>query len=41
MDCDFPLASLVTRRSVEELALTEGQGHLVSFEASAVHRIAW
>ena len=37
VDCGFPLAALVTRRSAEELGLEEGAEVVVSFKASAVH----
>ncbi|MFH1560305.1 MAG: TOBE domain-containing protein [Chloroflexota bacterium] len=39
VDCGFPLVSLITRRSVEDLALTEGVAVIASFKASAVHMI--
>jgi tungstate transport system ATP-binding protein len=37
VDCGFPLASLVTRQSVENLNLREGQLVVASFKATAVH----
>ena len=40
MDCGFPLVALVTRRSMEELALSEGVEVLASFKATAVHLLA-
>jgi tungstate transport system ATP-binding protein len=37
VDCGFPLASLVTRQSVENLDLRQGQSVVASFKATAVH----
>jgi tungstate transport system ATP-binding protein len=37
VDCGFPLVSLVTKRSVEELDLKPGQPVYASFKATAVH----
>jgi len=39
VDAGFPVTALITRRSAEEMALTEGQPICVSFKASAVHVI--
>jgi tungstate transport system ATP-binding protein len=39
VDCGFPLVSFITRRSAEELALTEGQLIQASFKATAIHLI--
>ncbi len=40
LDCGFELVALVTRRSVEDLALKEGREVVVSFKASSVHLIS-
>ena len=37
LQCPFPLVALVTRRSVEDLALCAGERVTASFKASAVH----
>jgi tungstate transport system ATP-binding protein len=39
LDCGFPLIALVTRASVSEMALVEGQQANAAFKASAVHLI--
>jgi molybdopterin-binding protein len=39
VDCGFPLVSLVTRRSAQELALAVGSPVVLSFKATAVHLI--
>ncbi len=39
LDCGFPLIALVTRASVSEMALAEGQQANAAFKASAVHLI--
>ncbi|MBN2148720.1 MAG: TOBE domain-containing protein, partial [Anaerolineales bacterium] len=39
IDCGFPLVALVTRASVNELGLREGQEVTSSFKATAVHLI--
>jgi molybdopterin-binding protein len=39
IDCGFPLVALVTRRSVEEMALAEGAPVVASFKATAAHVI--
>ena len=39
VDCGFPLVSLVTSQSVENLALSQGTAVLASFKASAIHVI--
>ncbi len=40
VDCGFPLVSLITRSSAEEMGIAVGQPITVSFKASAVHMIA-
>ncbi|MBM2832233.1 MAG: transporter ATP-binding protein [Dehalococcoidia bacterium] len=40
LDCGFTLASLITRRSWEELGLEVGREVVASFKASSVHLIA-
>jgi tungstate transport system ATP-binding protein len=40
VDCGFPLAAAVTRRSLEDLGLGEGSAVTAVFKASAVHLIA-
>ena len=37
LDCGFPLAALVTQRSVEELSLAEGRMVTATIKAPAVH----
>ncbi|MEE9293020.1 MAG: ABC transporter ATP-binding protein [Acidobacteriota bacterium] len=37
LECPFPLVALVTRRSVEDLALHAGERVTASFKASAIH----
>jgi tungstate transport system ATP-binding protein len=37
LECPFPLVALVTRRSVEDLALRPGDSVTAAFKASAVH----
>ena len=39
LDCGFPLASIITRRSWEELGLEPGREVVASFKASSVHLI--
>ncbi len=39
LDCGVPVVCRVTRRSVEELRLTEGMDVIASFKATAVHLI--
>jgi molybdopterin-binding protein len=39
VDCGFPLVSLITGQSVENLSLSPGAGVVASFKASAVHVI--
>jgi tungstate transport system ATP-binding protein len=39
IDCGFPLASIITRRSWEELNLEKGSEVIASFKASALHLI--
>ena len=39
VDCGFPLVALVTRRSVEELGLSEGARIIAAFKATAPHVI--
>jgi molybdopterin-binding protein len=39
LDCGFPLASVITRRSMEELGLETGREIVASFKAPAVHLI--
>lgn len=39
MECGVPLVALVTRRSVQELGLSEGGGVTASFKATAPHLI--
>ena len=39
LDCGFPLASVITRRSWEELGLEVGQEIVASFKASSLHLI--
>jgi len=39
VDCGFPLAARVTRRSVEDLGLREGSDVVATFKATAVHLI--
>jgi len=39
IDCGFPLVSLITRRSAEELGLGEGSQVYASFKATGVHII--
>jgi molybdopterin-binding protein len=39
IDCGFPLVSLITKRSLDDLALSEGKPVLATFKASAVHII--
>ena len=39
LDCGFPLVSVVTKQSAEELALEEGRAVIASFKATAVHVI--
>jgi len=39
VDCGFPLAAAITRRSLEDLALAEGATVTAVFKASAVHLI--
>jgi tungstate transport system ATP-binding protein len=38
-DCGFPLLAVVTKRSAQELGLTEGKEIYASFKATAVHTI--
>ena len=40
VDCGFPLAALVTRRSAEEMALEEGRQVFATFKATAIHVIS-
>jgi tungstate transport system ATP-binding protein len=40
MDCGFTLASVITRRSCEDLGLEDGKEVVASFKASAVHLFA-
>lgn len=37
VDCGFPLIALVTKRSLEDLGLKEGDEIIVSFKATAIH----
>jgi tungstate transport system ATP-binding protein len=39
LDCGFPLVALITRRSLEELAIDVGSPLVASFKATAVHLI--
>ncbi len=39
VDCGFPLAALITRRSLDELALAPGVPVIAGFKATAVHVI--
>ncbi len=39
LDCGFPLAAFVTKRSLEELGLDVGDEAWASFKATAVHVI--
>jgi tungstate transport system ATP-binding protein len=39
IDCGFPLVALVTKQSLEEMALTAGQEIAATFKAHAVHLI--
>jgi len=39
LDCGFNIASVITRRSCEELGLEKGREIIASFKASAVHII--
>ncbi|MDI6689349.1 MAG: ABC transporter ATP-binding protein [Actinomycetota bacterium] len=39
LDCGFPLVSFVTKQSVDELDIKEGQTVVASFKATAVHVI--
>ena len=39
IDCGFPLVSIITMRSYEEMSLTPGQDIISTFKASAVHVI--
>jgi tungstate transport system ATP-binding protein len=38
-DCGFPLSSVITRRSWEEMGLAEGREIVASFKASTLHLI--
>ena len=40
IDCGFPLVSLITRTSAQEMGLAEGKRVTATFKASAVHLIA-
>ena len=40
VDCGFPLVALITRASVEDLGLDEGDAVTATFKASAIHLIA-
>ncbi len=40
MDCGFPLVSLITRSSAEEMGIQVGTPVMASFKASAVHMIS-
>ncbi|HIH36812.1 MAG TPA: ABC transporter ATP-binding protein [Methanocellales archaeon] len=37
VDCSFPLIALITKRSLEDLGLKEGDEVIVSFKATAIH----
>jgi molybdopterin-binding protein len=40
VDCGFPLVSVITRQSQEELGLEVGAPVVATFKASAVHLIS-
>lgn len=40
IDCGFPVVSLITRRSAEELGFEDGTPVLISFKASSIHLIS-
>jgi molybdopterin-binding protein len=39
VDAGFPVTALVTHRSADEMALSEGQPICIAFKATAVHVI--
>jgi molybdopterin-binding protein len=39
VDCGFGVTARITRRSLEELGLTEGSAVMVTFKATAVHLV--